>query len=79
MNTTLTVEEFGNDLNIVGGDLNLVLDIEKDKSGGALRTNERAASFVKSYMQMEDLVDIWHDFNPDKREFTWKRLNNPHP
>ena len=71
---THDIIDMGNDFKIIGGNFNLVLDIEKDKSGGLLRKNE-GANYVKSYMEVDDVLDIWREVNEDKLEYTWKKLN----
>ena len=75
METTLGIEQFHNDLKIIGGDLNLAMDLDKDKSGGCHTTHDRSAAFITGYMQLEDMVDIWRECNPEKFQFTWKRTN----
>ena len=31
-------------------------------------------NFFMSYIRNQDLIDVWREFNKDKRHFTWKRL-----
>ena len=78
LNFIETVELLGNDNRIVGGDWNFVLDVNTDKKGGILQTNENAKNIVSAWMNETDLVDIWRESNPDVFKFTWKRLQ-PHP
>ena len=61
---------------IIGGDFYLVLDIEKDKSGGLARTHLNAKKVVNDFCENMDLVDAWRILNPDIRRFTW-RLKHP--
>ena len=60
---------------VVLGNLNLVLDIEKDKVGGRKVTHEKAANTVKAYMEIENLEDIWRVKNPESRIMTWTKHN----
>ena len=58
---------------IIGGDFNLVLDIEMDKKGGLAKTHAKAVKVIKDYMAELDLVDAWRLLNPDGRRYTWRR------
>ena len=49
---------------IIGGDFNLVLNVDMDKKGGLARTH------LKSQL---DLVDAWRTINPDSHKYTWHR------
>ena len=55
---------------IIGGDFNLVLDIEKDKSGGLARTHLNAKKVVNDFCENMNLVDAWRILNPDISRFT---------
>ena len=57
---------------VIGGDLNLVLDENKD-AHGRKGNNRKAASVLKMYMEEAMLVDYWREMNPNKFEFTWHR------
>ena len=58
---------------IIGGDFNLVLDIEKDKSGGLARTHLNTKKVVNDFCENMDLVDAWRILNPDISRFTWRQ------
>ena len=58
---------------IIGGDFNLVLDIEKDKKNGIARTHQNALKVVQNAMENLDLCDVWRIFNPDTKRFTWRQ------
>ena len=64
---------------IIGGDFNIVRDINMDKRGG--NTN-LSANWQKINKTLEDiqegneLQDIWRIKNPDKKRYTWKQ-NTP--
>ena len=57
----------------IGGDFNLVLDIEKDKNNGIARTHQNALKVVQDVMEDLELCDIWRIFNPDTKRFTWRQ------
>ena len=61
---------------IMGGDFNLVLDVEKDKTGGLARTHKNALKVIRDFSENLDLTDIWRLFNPEVRRYTW-RQNQP--
>ena len=69
-----SLENMVNDLKILGGDLNLVLDLSEDKKGERYPTNTRAAEIVKTQMELDGLCDIWRQLHPTKKQYTWKRL-----
>ena len=58
---------------IIGGDFNLVLNIEMDKKGGLAKMHTKAVKVNKDYMAKLDLVDAWRLLNPDGRRYTWCR------
>ena len=58
---------------VIGGDFNLVLDVEKDKKGGLAKTHKQSAKIVQNAVAELDLVDIWRAFNPDVRKYSWRR------
>ena len=51
---------------VIAGDLNLVLDLEKDKVGGTDKTHDKSAKIVQSLMDDENMIDIWRLMNPDE-------------
>ena len=64
MKVTNLIEEFANDQKIIAGDFYLVLDL--DKRGGRASTNNNAAHFLKTYVEIENLTDVWRHFNPEE-------------
>ena len=62
------------DLNILGGDFNLVLVKYIDKQGGLPFTHETACKTLLEYCEGNDLVDSWRIFNEGVQKLTWKRL-----
>ena len=75
---TALTENIVNDNRIIGGDWNVVLNIEKDKKGGQAQTHSNSLQVIQTWMEETDLVDIWRLKNPDDFKFTWKRTN-PRP
>lgn len=67
------VEQCANDYRVISGDFNLVLNNEKDKRGKAPHAHKNAMEYINSYMQNEELVDIWREGNPELFRFTWHR------
>ena len=60
---------------IIGGDYNLVLDVEKDKKGGLAKTHKKSLEAINSYCEDLDLIDVWRIQNPEQRRFTWRQKN----
>ena len=58
---------------IIGGDFNLVLDVEKDKKGGLARTHKKSLQVINSASESLDLIDAWRVLNPDSSKFTWRQ------
>jgi len=72
------VDSFTNTNVIIGGDMNLVLDIEKDKKGGNPETHEKCRKRMLKYMKENDMFDVWRRENPDKLEYTWRSYHEPY-
>ena len=60
---------------VLGGDFNLVLDVQKDKKGGNPVTHKNSLKEVQNIANSLDLIDIWRVFNSDAKRFTWRRKN----
>ena len=58
---------------IIGGDFNLVLDLEKDKKGGLARTHQKSLEVTKTFCEDLDLIDAWRVLHPDLSRFTWRQ------
>ena len=58
---------------VIGGDFNLVLDVEKDKKNGIARTHQNALEVVQDAMGNMELCDVWRIFNPDCKRYTWRQ------
>jgi len=72
------VDLYDNTNIVIGGDMNLVLNIEKDKKGGNPETHEKCRRRVLKYMEDNDMHDVWRRENPDKLEYTWRSYQEPY-
>ena len=68
---------FTPDYKIIGGDFNLVLDVNYDQQGGSHTTHHRSQQILLSYMSEDGIIDIWREMHPDEYRFTWK-VTRPH-
>ena len=57
---------------IIGGDFNLVLDVELDQKN-SLYNHDQSRKVVVDYMEQAALCDIWRMRNPKCKRFTWYR------
>ena len=73
LDITTNMDEVGNNYQILGGDYNLVLDLNQDKKGGRLQTNENSRRFLLTWMEDNDMIDIFRLHHPDTFKFTWNR------
>ena len=67
------LSDFNCDDIVVGGDYNLVLDLEKDKRGGLCRTHQNSVKIVKEFCEKLDLVDVWRVLHPESSRYTWRK------
>ena len=58
---------------IMGGDFNLVMDVQKDKKGGNVTMHRNSLKEVQNMVNSLDLIDAWRTLNPDAKRFTWQR------
>ena len=58
---------------IIGGDFNLVLNIENDKKGGIAKTHQNSLKTVQEISENLDLLDVWRIHNPDDKRYTWRQ------
>ena len=61
---------------VLGGDFNLVQNIQKDKKGGNQITHFKSLEEIEKFKENMNLTDIWRDLHPDTLRFTWRR-NKP--
>ena len=57
---------------IIGGDFNVVRDLDLDSSGGSPKEKE-SAKVLENICLNYDLIDIWRIRNPDSKLFTWRQ------
>lgn len=56
---------------VMGGDFNLVFDLQLDKIGGVQQTNFRARDQCLDLMNRHGLIDVWRERNPHAKVYTW--------
>ena len=66
------IDELDVEQKIIGGDFNSLLDIQLDKRGSRDIMHTELAQLVNSYIEDNNLVDIWRQLHPDIFIFTWK-------
>ena len=69
------LQDFSGGEIIIGEDLNLVLDINKDKKGGLAKTHQKCAKVVQENMHVLDLADAWRTLNQEEQKYTWREKN----
>ena len=58
---------------IVGGDFNLVLDVDKEKKGGLARTHKKSREVITNFFENLDLIYACRVLNPESSRFTWRQ------
>ena len=58
---------------IMGGDSNLVMDVQKDKKRGNATTQRNSLKEVQNIANSLDLIDVLRTLNRDGKRFTWRR------
>lgn len=69
------IEKMQNPNIIIGGDFNTVLDVIKDRAGTSDYNHDKALKIITTFMQENDLCDIWRVRNPDLTQYSWHRKN----
>ena len=74
-NFTAKLELMQNIHTILGGDLNLYMNPRLDKLDNSpdYNDNRNFRADVCSFVETNNIVDVWRTINPDKRCFTWHR------
>ena len=67
------IEELPNDHRIIGGDFNVILDLEQDRKGGSKTTHLKSQEILHQWFEDKDLVDIWRAQHPCTAQYTWFR------
>ena len=71
------IQQIGNEHIVIGGDWNCVLNMNTDARNYTSTVNRpRTRAHIKSMMNELELVDIWREYHPDKRAYTWRRFNS---
>ena len=73
LNLSQKIEDFSNENQIIGGDFNLVLNINMDKRHGRQTTNFKSQEVLRNWCEQTDLIDIWRLQHPEDQTFTWYR------
>ena len=58
---------------VLGGDFNLVLNLEKDKRGSLVKTHTKEVNVINHQAAKFDMVDAWRVSKPDILRYTWRR------
>ena len=67
------LNDFECDNVIIGGDFNLVLNLDVDKKGRIARTHAESVKTLKELCAELDLVDAWQILNLDNCRYMWRR------
>ena len=62
------------DFSILGGDMNLVLSQELDTFGYHAEHNINARNKLKEGMENLGLVDVFREFHPDQKRYSWRQF-----
>ena len=69
------VIDFDNNFNIITGDFNLIMDPVSDCKNYIHVNNPKAREKVIDICAEHNLIDIWREFNMEKRQFSWRTKN----
>ena len=69
------IDEENFDYNLICGDLNLVLNPDLDLHNYKNINNPRARQFILNMISEQELCDIYRQFFPEKKRYTWRRKN----
>ena len=65
-----------NDYTIACGDWNCVLNLELDARNYTGRDNRpRTRNKILELINAYELLDVWRDINPGKKDYTWRKFN----
>ena len=57
----------------MGGDFNLVLDVNKDKKGSLAKSHKKSLEVTNNFCENLDFIDAWRVLNPESSRFTWRQ------
>ena len=66
------LEEYIDKNIILGGDFNVCLNQDLDKTGGKQNTYSNYANALVDFKDQFDLIDIWRVTNPDEKRHAWR-------
>ena len=67
------------DQQVIAGDYNCILNNQLDKKGGKDRhSNKKSQQFINTWMEENDLVDIWRIQHPHSEKYTYHKMR-PNP
>ena len=66
---------YGNDSFIVCGDFNLVINPQQDCENYRNINNPKAREKILEIMETYSMIDIFREFFPDRKRFSWRRTN----
>ena len=77
VNLSSQIDELPNDLKIIGGDFNVIVNNNMDKVGGKPEhAHIKSQKIIQEWLQKYEVIDIWRTLNPNKLVYTWKRGNS---
>ena len=70
------IEDMGNESIIIGGDWNVILDMNKDTHRYRGGNRPRARAKINEMLDFIKLKDVWRELHPNDKRFTWRRFNS---
>ena len=72
-----SIEQVGNDFVITAGDWNCVLNMKLDARNYLSSVNRpRTRKKILDLMSKHGLVDVWREYYPQSRAYTWRKFNS---
>ena len=68
------IDRFNPDYLIMSGDMNLALDVDLDRKG-TKHSNYQARVTLNSFLDANNLIDMWRHFHATEQVYTWRRLS----
>ena len=62
---------------VLGGDFNTILNFDLDKKNGRENNHNKYKSKLKTIIKDQNLIDIWRQHHPTKRQYTWHSNTKP--
>ena len=70
------IDRVDNEYCVIGGDWNVVVDVNKDTFRYRSINRPRSLKKVHEIMDTYCLVDVWRELHPQKKMYTWRRFNS---